>query len=757
MKKLALMLVLVAVLLIPFASAEILTDSAEDNFNSGDHENTQWDDNEYVRLAEGNITGTFVSRILESDYESAWQRLEWGEALYYSDPLPDNKERKGGINMTGNRLLYHMDETSGNEVKDYSGNGLKGEIKNSIELGAEGKFGYAFGFDEDAADHISLPSTAVNDLTNFTFEVWIKTVKKGNQAIISGANSDMDNEWLLFLDNDVKVTLYLKNVTYSHAIPSIGDNKWHHIVWVRDVATSRQIIYVDGIERGSNSVPITPVDIDVGGLILGEEQDIVGDSFSSVQSFEGYMDEVAVYERAITSTEVLSHYKQGVLDLKLQIRSSNDKSEWKKFIGPDATENTYFTKNFNTFLTVSNSKYFQYKVYFSTEDSTYTPKLLNVTITYERSNQKPTRPVLTSPENGAVLSSRDHVILEYNSTDAEGSEIYHSVYVSKTSGFKPDDSNLVYYGKENKYSYKIDDYGNYYWRVIATDGQLNSTPSVENSFTMQIDLGQPVIINETIWPSNITKGLLATFNATITDASNLTVWLNVKNPDNETLTYSMFRVGETNIWEATFIPIILGNYSYKINASDNYGNKNNDRYWIEFSVYRSKYCDANGICDLKETYINCAYDCCRDGETKTCGSSIGACQEGTRTCGSSGNWAECVGEIKAEREVCANAIDDDCDGIIDFDCVSDVICSGGKIPVTGCRCENRTYIDGYCYENVYSEKEQFVLQPWAVIAIIIGIIFLVFAIIWHYKNKIFKKKPKHQEQPKPKEHPKEKP
>ncbi|MFH1445185.1 MAG: hypothetical protein ABIF08_01750, partial [Nanoarchaeota archaeon] len=46
---------------------------------------------------------------------------------------------------------------------------------------------------------------------------------------------------------------------------------------------------------------------------------------------------------------------------------------------------------------------------------------------------------------------------------------------------------------------------------------------------------------------------------------------------------------------------------------------------------------------------------------------------------------------------------------------------------------------------------------WAVIAIIIGIIFLVFAIIWHYKNKIFKKKPKHQEQPKPKEHPKEKP
>jgi len=54
---------------------------------------------------------------------------------------------------------------------------------------------------------------------------------------------------------------------------------------------------------------------------------------------------------------------------------------------------------------------------------------------------------------------------------------------------------------------------------------------------------------------------------------------------------------------------------------------------------------------------------CVVGAMQACGSSVGACERGTQTCGASG-WGACTGGVVPAAESC-NGLDDDCNGVTD--------------------------------------------------------------------------------------------
>jgi hypothetical protein len=62
---------------------------------------------------------------------------------------------------------------------------------------------------------------------------------------------------------------------------------------------------------------------------------------------------------------------------------------------------------------------------------------------------------------------------------------------------------------------------------------------------------------------------------------------------------------------------------------------------------------------------------CPPGTTEPCYSGapgtqgVGTCVAGSRTCDPSGNWGSCNGEVPPILEVCANGLDDDCNGAAD--------------------------------------------------------------------------------------------
>ncbi|NIP40912.1 MAG: hypothetical protein GTN39_05330 [Candidatus Aenigmarchaeota archaeon] len=100
---------------------------------------------------------------------------------------------------------------------------------------------------------------------------------------------------------------------------------------------------------------------------------------------------------------------------------------------------------------------------------------------------------------------------------------------------------------------------------------------------------------------------------------------------------------------------------------------------------------------------------CTSGDTRPCGSDLGVCETGLRTC-IGGKWSECVGEKRptSNIDVCDNGLDDNCDGETDEDCFDvNETCYNKKHDLG----EERTDCGGKCPKTCY-------FFPWVEVTLI---------------------------------------
>jgi len=215
-----------------------------------------------------------------------------GEVLY----LPFEDADGGGDSLT----------------KDWSGNNNDGTMETSMTSSdwVDGQVGKALDFD-GADDYINVGngSSLTLGTTDFTLEAWVKTsdFSTEKRTIIYKRNGDKFY-WLYFISGKLKFHLRSSSgvETLAYASTDITDDTWHHVVAVRDYGNNLYI-YVDG-ELDSSPTIDDVEDIGSNGDL------VIGATCVGLLNFDGLIDEVRVYNRALSATEAEILYRKGLND-----------------------------------------------------------------------------------------------------------------------------------------------------------------------------------------------------------------------------------------------------------------------------------------------------------------------------------------------------------------------------------------------------------------------------------------------------------
>jgi hypothetical protein len=277
--------------------------------------------------------------------------------------LPINATAADGLtkNLVG---LWHLDETSGaTSISDSSGSAT-GTVNSTPTLGTIGIINNAAYFPNDRSKYISIPaSPSINSTLNsttdssFTIQAWYMPV-----AYPAGADTTSYTDFascivarpgnhsgLLLLPGGLFRFELLNSSNQTIAASSSSSktlNAWHHIVGTYDSVGQTINLYIDGKFERTTTFSLSP------RSYTGVEYRIGTCAYGPAWSGPaiGYIDEVAIWNRALGASEVLELYRRGANRIKYQVRSCGDgdptcaSTIW---IGPDGTSGTYFSELHN--------------------------------------------------------------------------------------------------------------------------------------------------------------------------------------------------------------------------------------------------------------------------------------------------------------------------------------------------------------------------------------------------------------------------
>jgi hypothetical protein len=199
---------------------------------------------------------------------------------------------------------WRLGESSGTSAADSKGSntGTYTNAPTLVQPGAlAGDSNTAVSFD-GSNDYVRVPTAASLNITSaITIEAWIQ-VRAWDynwQAIVTKGDSDYRlHRWM----NSDNLSFDTNGGYDVQGAANVNDGSWHHVVATWDGST--KYMYVDGVL--DTTLAFTgPLANNSYDLAIGENLEMTG------RYWDGLIDEVAVYNRALSATEVQLHYTSG--------------------------------------------------------------------------------------------------------------------------------------------------------------------------------------------------------------------------------------------------------------------------------------------------------------------------------------------------------------------------------------------------------------------------------------------------------------
>ena len=303
-----------------------------------------------------------------------------------------------------------------NDESTYTNDGSVNSATLTIDRFGNANKAYSF---DGGDDYIDIPHDSIFDFgtnINFSFSFWLNTSTYHNiSGIISKETTSIPGigYQVMILENKPRFDFMSNgpNDIDFRGDTTINNGSWHHIVLTANRSNNTISFYLDGVINSS----LVDQNLSIGNVSNPSSLKI-GVERSYGNHFNGKLDDIGIWNRALTEQEITDLYNSCELSIKSQPTSQtiNISNKTQFIVGASDPNATY---RWQTDLGVGFQNLNSVGQYSGTTNDTLT--ILNVTMS---NNNQPFRCIISSGDcldtsNVAVLTVNNNVGINENSQD----------------------------------------------------------------------------------------------------------------------------------------------------------------------------------------------------------------------------------------------------------------------------------------------------------------------------------------------------
>lgn len=197
------------------------------------------------------------------------------------------------------------DSAANNHGTIYGATWTTGQINGALSF--DGANDYVDVGDKDILDFGASSSFSIAAWVNSNIDTPVDTIIVDKRRVDDGGYHHEGYSFKIYVD-----TLYFgiedtsENSTSTAGDTPIRDNRWHHVAAVRDTAQDKLYLYLDGVLDATPAVDTTT------GTLATSRSFKIGHSQYYPNFFDGLIDDVRIYGRALSDEEIWQLYYEGM-------------------------------------------------------------------------------------------------------------------------------------------------------------------------------------------------------------------------------------------------------------------------------------------------------------------------------------------------------------------------------------------------------------------------------------------------------------